>query len=72
MSAFDRVYGWKNNERRADLFGKRCRIVEVGSSMNSVLVEFEDGTRLVTSRRAIRKVGKSYGETRTLPRGDKE
>jgi hypothetical protein len=72
VTAFDRVYVWKNNARRADFYGRRCRIVDRGSTLHSVLVEFEDGSRLVTSTRALRKAGKSYGETRTLPRGDNE
>lgn len=36
-------------------FGQRCRIVARGS-MNSCLVEFEDGTKVVTSRNFLRKV----------------
>lgn len=55
MSEFDRVFAWRNNERRAELYGRRCRIVARGSTMHSVLVEFENGERVVTSRRAIRK-----------------
>jgi len=51
---FNKVFGWKNNPKRAKLFGKRCRIIEVGSTMRSVLVEFEDGQRVITSRRALR------------------
>jgi hypothetical protein len=52
--SFDRVFAWKNNPRRAKLFGRRCRIIEVGSTMRSVLIEFEDGERVITSRRALR------------------
>lgn len=50
---FDRVYRWKNNEKRKHLFGKACRILAYGSSMHSVLIEFEDGERVITSRRAV-------------------
>lgn len=40
---------------RAGLYRKRCRVLARGT-MNSVLVEFEDGERVVTSRNAVRKV----------------
>jgi hypothetical protein len=53
---FDRVFRWKNSEKRAELYGRRCRILAKGSTMRSVLIEFEDGTRAVTSVRALRKV----------------
>lgn len=38
-----------------DRKGLRCRVVARGS-MNSALVEFEDGWRVVTSRGGLRKV----------------
>jgi hypothetical protein len=50
---YDRVYRWK--KFRPDLCGRRCRLVALGT-MNSRLVEFEDGTRHVVSAFAIRKV----------------
>lgn len=50
------VYRWR--KYRPDLFGKKCRVL-VRSKMNSALVEFEDGTRHVVSRFAIRKVADS-------------
>lgn len=34
--------------------GHRCRVVARGA-MNSVMVEFEDGTRVVSSRYAVRR-----------------
>jgi hypothetical protein len=52
---FDRIYRWKNNPARARLNGRRCRILAVGKSKLSALVEFEDGERVVTSIRALRK-----------------
>lgn len=50
---FDRIWYWKTHlpERK----GQRCRVVVRGRSMNSALVEFEDGYRVVTSRFAVRK-----------------
>lgn len=52
---FDHVYAWGNNEFRARFKGLRCRIVATGTRMRSVEVEFEDGTRFITSARAVRK-----------------
>ena len=50
------VYAWGNNERRAKLKGRRCVVIARGA-MASVLVEFvDDGERVVTSRRALRRV----------------
>lgn len=50
---FDLVYRWK--KYRPELCGRRCRLLARGG-MNSALVEFEDGTRHVVSRNALRKV----------------
>jgi len=46
------VWFWKAKlpERR----GQRCRVIAQGR-LNSVLVEFEDGFRVVTSRYAVRR-----------------
>jgi len=49
---FDRVWFWKS--RLPDRKGQACRVLARGK-MNSVLVEFEDGYKVVTSRYAIRK-----------------
>jgi hypothetical protein len=55
VSPFTHVYSWRNNERRAGLHGRRCRIVASGR-MGTVLVEFENGERVTTSHRAVRRV----------------
>jgi len=47
-------YAWKNNARRAALYGRLCRVLARGS-MNSCLIEFENGERVVTSRNALRR-----------------
>jgi hypothetical protein len=52
---FDRVYRWKNNPKRKHLVGKPCRVLAHGTTMHSVLVEFEDGERVVTARRAVQR-----------------
>lgn len=44
------VYRWDRHGRK----GQRCRVLARGA-MNSCLVEFADGYRMVTSRNAIRR-----------------
>ena len=49
------TYARRNNPRRAELFGRRCRVVATGR-MATVLVEFADNReRVTTSRRALRR-----------------
>ncbi len=55
MSAYPYVWVWRASRFRAlDRHGKRCRVVCRGS-MNSALIEFEDGFRSVISRNGLRK-----------------
>jgi len=50
------VYAWGNNSRRRELRGRQCRVVARGA-MRTVLVEFLDnGERVTTSARALRRV----------------
>jgi hypothetical protein len=50
------TFVWGNNPRRAELKGRRCRVLARGR-MGTVLVEFLDsGERVTTSHRAIRLV----------------
>jgi len=54
------IFRWKNNPRRKELYGRPCRVLcASGPPMRSVLVEFEDGERVVTDEYAIRKAAKS-------------
>lgn len=48
-------FAWKNNEVRATLYNRRCRVICRGT-MNSALIEFENGERRVVSRNALRRV----------------
>jgi len=48
-------YAWKNNPRRRELYGRRCRVL-VRGSLGTVLVEFENGERVTTSGRALRRI----------------
>ena len=53
MSNFDYYWYWKLK------LGERnknpCRVLVRGGRMNSILVEFEDGYKVLTSRHAVRK-----------------
>lgn len=53
MIRLTHVYRWR--KWRPDLFGRACRVLARGR-LNSVLVEFGDGTRHVVSRYAVRRV----------------
>lgn len=55
---FDHVWFWRT--RLPERKGQRCRVVARGS-MNSVMVEFEDGTKTITSRYAVRKANPPKG-----------
>jgi hypothetical protein len=46
---------WRVRTRLPERFGQSCRVLARGS-MNTILVEFEDGYRVTTSRNYIRKV----------------
>jgi hypothetical protein len=49
------TFAWGNNPRRAELEGRRCRIVARGR-MGTVLVRFEDsGEHVTCSFRALRR-----------------
>lgn len=61
-SKYPFYYAWGNNPVRAAHKGKPCRVVTRGK-MNSCLVEFEDGVRLVTSRNALRRRIENAGTT---------
>jgi hypothetical protein len=49
------IYRWKNNEKRAEMYGRRCRVI-VRSRANSALVEFENKQREIVSRNALKKI----------------
>ena len=48
-------YYWRVKTRLPERKGTRCRVLARGK-MNSALVEFEDGYKVVTSRNYFRKV----------------
>jgi hypothetical protein len=48
-------YVWGNNPKRATLKGRACRVLARGS-LQSVMVEFENGQREVVSFRALRRL----------------
>lgn len=50
------TYAWKNNEKRATLYGRICQLLTRGAK-NSILIKFIDNGEMVcTSGNAIRKV----------------
>ena len=51
---YDHIWYWR--AKLPDRKGQRCAVIARGK-MNSVLVEFEDGYRVITSRYAVRKAG---------------
>jgi len=53
------AYFWYWKARLPERKGQRCRVLTRGR-MNSVLVEFEDGYKVITSRYALRKVSYVY------------
>lgn len=46
---------WRVRSRLPEHFGQRCKVLARGS-MNTILVEFEDGTRVATSRNYVRRL----------------
>jgi len=49
------IYTWGNNEKRKQYSGKQCEIVKT-LARNSVVLRFQNGEMLVSSRYAIRKL----------------
>lgn len=49
---FDHIWFWKT--RLPERKGQKCRVLARGK-MNSIKVQFEDGTIVITSRYAVRK-----------------
>ncbi len=47
-------YYWRVRAKLPGRFGQSCRVLARGK-MNSCLVEFADGTRVITSRNYVRK-----------------
>lgn len=54
-STRERPYVWFWRARLPERKGQRCAVLARGR-MNSILVEFEDGFRAVTSRYAVRRL----------------
>jgi len=53
-------YVWFWRKRFPERKGQRCKVL-VRGKMNSCLVEFEDGFRVITSRFAVRREKKCEG-----------
>lgn len=50
---FDQVWFWRSRMGERDRKGMRCRVL-VRGARNSILVELEDGEKVITSRYAVR------------------
>lgn len=50
---YDRVFVSK--KRKPELNGKPCRIIVYGATRHSVLLEFENGERVIAWARAVRR-----------------
>ena len=48
-------YNWSNNEKRARMILRPCRIIARGKK-NSVCIQFKDGSREIVSGNALRKI----------------
>jgi hypothetical protein len=62
--SFPYVWAWRQSAHRVfdrDRKGERCRVVTRGT-MNSALIEFTDGYRVVTSRNGLRKAAFDEGD----------
>lgn len=59
------THWWRVRKWLPNRHGQRCRIVSTGK-LNSALVEFEDGYRVVTNRRFVRRLA---AEKTERPRG---
>jgi hypothetical protein len=46
---------WRVSTRLPERKGQQCRVLVRSRRMNSALVEFEDGYRVVTSRNYVRR-----------------
>lgn len=46
---------WRVRKRLPDRFGQSCRVLAHGS-LNSILVEFEDGSKFITCRYYVRRI----------------
>lgn len=47
---------WRVRTRLPERMGQACRVL-IRGAMNSVLVEFSDGYRVLTSRNYVRRAG---------------
>jgi hypothetical protein len=48
------IFKWGNNQLRDAFKGRPCVVLARGK-MNSVLIQFEDGFKMITSRYAVKE-----------------
>lgn len=47
---------WRVRTRHPERYGQSCRVLARARRMNSILVEFADGMKVVTSRHYVRRL----------------
>ena len=52
-------YIWRVRTRFPERKGQRCAVLIRSRRMNSALIQFEDGFRVITSRNYVRKAAKT-------------
>lgn len=52
---------WRIRKWLPERFGQRCRVLATGT-LNSALIEFEDGTRHVVCRYSVRRLPVAGGQ----------
>lgn len=62
----DYPFVWRFKTRLAERFGQRCRVLVRSRRMNSALVEFSDGYRVITSRNYVRAAPAATTECRDV------
>lgn len=50
------IYAWGNNEKRATMKGRACRILARSRRMSSLMIQFENGQREIVSLRSVRRI----------------
>lgn len=50
------IYRWKNNPKRARLFGRQCVVLARGKLNSCAVMFLDNGQREIVSRNALKKV----------------
>jgi len=50
------TYRFRNNTKRATMYGRKCEVLARSGRMNSCWIRFENGQEEIVSRNALRRV----------------